>query len=72
MNYTTEEAAQYLSERGLTDQGGGPVRVDTVKHWRAQGRFPNAVKETRGAGRGFWLIPRADLDAFTLPRARAS
>jgi len=62
--YTTEEAAQYLTERGLTDRTGGPVKVDTVKHARAAGKFPNAIKETRGAGRGFWLIPQADLDTL--------
>lgn len=65
--YTTDEAAALLSERGLTDRTGGPVKVDTVKHWRAQGKFPHSVLVKRGPGRGYWLIPREDLDAFQPP-----
>lgn len=67
---TTIEAAALLTERGLTDRQGGPVKPDTVKHWCAQGRFPGAVNERRGPGRGFWLIPCEALDAFVLPHAK--
>lgn len=52
----------------MTDRQCGPVKADTVKHWCAQGKFPSAVNERRGPGRGFWLIPRDALEAFEPPR----
>ena len=65
---TTIEAAALLSERGLKDRRGGPVKPDTVKHWCQQGRMPGAYQEQRGPGRGFWLIPDEALDSFTPQR----
>lgn len=67
---TTTEVAALLSERGHTDRRGGPVKPDTVKHWCARGLFPGAINERRGPGRGFWLIPLSDLDAFQPPRSK--
>ena len=61
---TTSEAAALLSERGMTDRAGGPVKADTVKHMCARGAFPGAVNERRGPGRGFWLIPLAEVESY--------
>ncbi len=69
---TTTEAAALLTERGHTDRKGGPVKVDTVKHMCASGKFPNAYVERRGPGRGFWLIPQSDVDAFAPPVLRTT
>ena len=69
--FTTLEAAVLLSERGMTDRKGGPVKVDTVKHMCAAGKFPGAYVERRGPGKGYWLIPTADIDALT-PHGAAS
>lgn len=66
---TTLEAAALLTERGMTDRRGGPVRVDTVKHMCSAGKFPGAYVERRGPGRGYWLIPPDDLDTYILSRA---
>ena len=60
-NLTTTQAAALLSERGKA------VKADTVKHWCQQGRFPNA-KRVGGTRRGYWLVPKADLEAFELPK----
>ena len=57
---TTTEVAALLSERGA------PIKADTVKHWCQQGRFPNAQR-VGGPRRGYWLIPRDDVQAFVLP-----
>lgn len=54
---STTEAAALLSERGIT------VKVDTVKHWCRQGKFPGAVSIN---GR-VWQIPREAIDAFVPP-----
>ena len=66
MFYTTTEAAALMTERGLTDRKGGPVKPDTVKHICSQEKFPNAYVEHRGPGRGFWLIPLDDLETYVL------
>lgn len=66
---TTTEAAALLSERGYTVRRGrvggeGPPSADTLKHWCQQGKFPGAVFERRGPGRGYWLIPRGEVLAL--------
>ena len=66
---TTTEAAALLTERGMTARDGGPVKPDTVKHRCQAGRYPGARLIKRGPGRGYWLIPQADLDAPALPTA---
>ena len=67
---TTTEAAALLSERGMTDRSGGPVKPDTVKHMCARGAFPGAVRERRGPGRGYWLIPAAAIEAYQAARPK--
>lgn len=57
---TTTEAAALLAERGIM------VKVDTIKHWCQQGKFPNA-RRIGGPRRGTWLIPQGDLEAFIPP-----
>lgn len=68
--FTTIEAAALLTERGHGGYRGKPLTADAVKHMCARGIFPNAQKR-RGPGRGYWLIPQADLDAFVLAREPA-
>lgn len=58
---TTDEAAALLSERGVKGYQGQPLKADSIKHMCARGVFPHAQKK-RGPGRGYWLIPRADID----------
>lgn len=62
---TTIEAAALLTERGHGGYKGKPLSADAVKHMCARGVFPNAQIERRGPGRGYWLIPLSDIDAFT-------
>ena len=64
---TTTEAAALLTQRGLTDRAGGPVRPDTVKHWAQRKLLPGARIEQRGPGRGYWLIPMDALETFQQP-----
>lgn len=60
---TTTEAAAILSERGMADRDGGPVKPSTVHQWCKRGKFPNAYS----IGGRVWQIPQADIDAFVLP-----
>jgi hypothetical protein len=66
---TITEAAALLTERGMTDRAGGPMRPDSVKHLRAAGAFPNAQRATSGHGAGrYWLIPVEDVEAYAVAR----
>ncbi len=62
---TTDEAAALLTERGHGGYRGRPLTADAVKHMCARGVFPHAQKR-RGPGRGYWLIPVADVEAFVM------
>lgn len=62
---TIAEVAALLTERGHTDRKGGPVKLDTVKHQVARGVYPNArLRKQPGMGRGLWLIPLSDVEAY--------
>lgn len=68
---TTTEAAALLSDRGITvrskrDGTDRPPSANTVKHWCQQGRFATAQR-IGGTQRGYWLIDKAELLAFTPP-----
>lgn len=54
--YTPDRSAAWLRERGID------LRPDTLRAWRERGAFPNAIHVA--GGRGQWLIPLADLEAF--------
>lgn len=60
---TTAEAAALLSERGMTDKDGGPVRVETVQQWCKRGKFAGAVS----VGGRIWQIPREAVETFGPP-----
>ncbi len=61
---TTAEVAALLDERGYKGYMGKPITADAVKRMCYRGVFPHAYLEKRGGGRGYWLIPLADVDAF--------
>lgn len=65
---TPDEAAALLTERGVTARDGGPVKPDTLRYWLERGTFPGARK-LPGPGRGLWLIPRGDVDAYVATHA---
>lgn len=54
--HTPAQAAALLAERGID------LRPDTMRAWRERGAFPNAIHIA--GGRGQWLIPLEDLEAF--------
>lgn len=64
---TTAEAAALLNERGYTKptHKAGPLTADAVKRMCYRGVFPNA-KHYAGSGRGVWLIPQEDVDAYLI------
>lgn len=69
---TIVEVAALLTERGLTDRRGGAVKPDTVKHQVRAGHYPNArLHKAPGMGRGLWLIPLSDVDAYLTSPALA-
>jgi len=61
------EAAALLSERGVTDRRGGPVKEDTLRSWLQRGLFPHA--RCFAGRRGFWVIPLEDVEAFARSKA---
>jgi hypothetical protein len=67
---TTAEAAVLLSERGMRGYRDEPIKADTVKHLCSAGNFPHAYVEKRGPGRGYWLIPLDDIEAFIAGRPK--
>jgi len=60
---TTTEAAALLTERGVLGYKGEPLKADSVKRQCYRGVYPGARLITQGPGRGYWLIPQADIDA---------
>ncbi len=69
---TTTEAAALLSERGYTGNrkrdGTNVLTADAVKRMCYRGAFPNA-KHYAGSGRGVWLIPVEDVEAYAVKQA---
>lgn len=65
---TTTESAALLNERGYSKptHKARPITADAVKRMCYRGVFPGA-KHYAGSGRGVWLIPQPDLDAFAPP-----
>lgn len=71
--YTTTQAALYLTERGLTDSDGGPVRGLTVKRWCERGQLEatrQSVGEEDDRYRAYWMIEEAALNEFVPPSQR--
>lgn len=66
---TTTEAAALLTERGYAKRTHkhGALTADAVKRMCYRGLFPGARRVTGVPGRGYWLIPLADIDALTAP-----
>jgi hypothetical protein len=64
------EAAALLTELGIHARDGGPVKEDTLRLWLQQGKFPNA--RCFAGRRGFWVIPRADVEAFAQQQEKRS
>lgn len=62
---TTTEAAALLNERGHGGYKGKPLSADAVKRMCYRGVFPHA-KHYAGSGRGMWLIPTEDVEAYAL------
>ena len=60
---TTTEAAALLAERGVKGYKGKPISADAVKRQCYRGVYPNA-KHYAGSGRGVWLIPQEDVEAY--------
>jgi hypothetical protein len=61
---TTIEAAALLSERGVMGYKGQPLKADSVKRQCYRGVYPGARLITQGPGRGYWLIPDEEVEAF--------
>lgn len=65
-NLTTQEVAALLIERGYAKgtHRNQPLTADAVKRMCYKGKFPHAELVRRGPGRGYWLIPLEDVEAF--------
>lgn len=59
---TTKEAAALLAERGYKGYKGAPITSDAVKRMCYRGVFPGARLEQRGPGRGYWLVPKEEVE----------
>lgn len=66
MMLTTAEASALLAERGVKGYKGKPISADAVKRQCYRGVYPGARLVRQGPGRGYWLIPAEDVEAYAL------
>lgn len=67
---TTAQAAELLTQRGVTAKDGGPVRRESVTQWCQRGLFVGAWHGL-DRERGEWYIPEASVEAFAATERRA-